>query len=295
MLNGVLMAADEATVPATDRALTHGLGLYETLKLVGGVPVFFEEHIARLDLGPRGARPRAPLRARARWPRRSAGSPRPATCPDGACRVLVTAGPPDGTPGLLIQTDQRQFPARPLRVISYRGVRVRAQLKAMTVMQSYLAQRAATAAGADDAILVDDEGRIFEGATSNMFLVRGGGLVTPPAEGAILPGVLRAKVEELATAQRHPRRRGVRARRRPAPRRRHAAHEQRARHRAGRQRRRARAARATPTLLGTAARARRRGRGGERRRLPRPLPLAPALSPLSAGFTPRAGRGTTTP
>jgi branched-subunit amino acid aminotransferase/4-amino-4-deoxychorismate lyase len=85
-------------------------------------------------------------------------------------------------------------------LISYLGVRVRAQLKAMTVMQSYLAQRAATAAGADDAILVDDEGRIFEGATSNMFLVRSGGLVTPPAEGAILPGVLRAKVEELASA-----------------------------------------------------------------------------------------------
>ena len=33
-----------------------------------------------------------------------------------------------------------------------------------------------------------------------MFLARGGGLVTPPAEGAILPGVLRAKVEELAGA-----------------------------------------------------------------------------------------------
>ena len=119
---------------------------------------------------------------------------------DGACRLLVTAGPPNGAPSLLIQIDQRTFPQRPLRVITYRGVRVRAQLKAMTVMQSYLAQRAATAAGADDAILVDDEGRIFEGATSNMFIVRGGGLVTPPAEGAILPGVLRAKVEQLAEA-----------------------------------------------------------------------------------------------
>ncbi len=118
--------------------------------------------------------------------------------PDGACRVLVTAGPPKGRPSLLIETDARVFPARPLRVISYRGVRVRAQLKAMTVMQSYLAQRAAKAAGADDAILVDDDGHIFEGSTSNMLLVRGGGLVTPPAEGAILPGVLRAKVAELA-------------------------------------------------------------------------------------------------
>jgi len=199
MLNGVLMAADEATVPATDRALTHGLGLYETLKLVDGVPVFFEEHIARLDLGLEelGLERPAPREEMAEQICRLSEA---GDVPDGACRVLVTAGPPDGKPGLLIQTDTRRFPARPLRVISYRGVRVRAQLKAMTVMQSYLAQRAAAAAGADDAILVDEEGRMFEGATSNMFLARGGGLVTPPAEGAILPGVLRAKVEELATA-----------------------------------------------------------------------------------------------
>jgi branched-subunit amino acid aminotransferase/4-amino-4-deoxychorismate lyase len=199
MLNGELIAAETATLPATDRALTHGLGLYETLKLVGGVPVFFEEHVARLDLGLDELgleRPCSRAEMAAQICRLSVAG----DVPDGACRVLVTAGPPHGKPGLLIQADRRRFPARPLIVISYLGVRVRAQLKAMTVMQSYLAQRAATAAGADDAILVDDEGHIFEGATSNMFLVRGGGLVTPPAEGAILPGVLRAKVEELAGA-----------------------------------------------------------------------------------------------
>jgi len=199
MLNGELIAPEKATLPATDRALTHGLGLYETLKLVGGIPVFFEEHVARLDLGLEELgleRPCSRAEMAAQICRLSAAS----DVPDGACRVLVTAGPPQGKPGLLIQTDRRQFPARPLRVISYLGARVRAELKAMTVMQSYLAQRAATAAGADDAILVDDEGRIVEGATSNMFLVRGGGLVTPPAEGAILPGVLRAKVEDLAGA-----------------------------------------------------------------------------------------------
>ena len=199
MLNGELMAPERATLPATDRALTHGLGLYETLKLVGGVPVFFAEHVARLDLGLEELgleRPCSSAEMAAQICRLSTA----ADVPDGACRVLVTAGPPQGKPSLLIQTDRRQFPARPLRVISYPGVRVRARLKAMTVMQSYLAQRAATAAGADDAILIDDEGRIVEGATSNMFLVRGGGLVTPPAEGAILPGVLRAKVEELAGA-----------------------------------------------------------------------------------------------
>ena len=51
ILNGVLMSEAAATLPATDRALTHGLGLYETIKLEDGVPVFFEEHVARLVQG----------------------------------------------------------------------------------------------------------------------------------------------------------------------------------------------------------------------------------------------------
>ena len=199
MLNGRLLQADEAVLPVSDRALTHGLGLYETLKLVAGVPVFFDEHVARLDrgleeLGLERPCPRVEMAEQICTVSRESG------ILDGACRVLVTAGSPGGMPSVLIQTDRRAFPERPLRVVTYPGVRVRAQLKAMTVMQSYLAQRAATAAGADDAILVDEDGRMFEGATSNVFLVRGGGLVTPPAEGAILPGVLRAKVEELGGA-----------------------------------------------------------------------------------------------
>jgi len=199
MLNGEVLPIGEAALPVSDRALTHGLGLYETLKLVSGVPVFFEEHVARLDRGLETLgleRPASRVEMAAQITRISQAT----GVADGACRVLVTAGAPGGRPNLLIQTDQRLFPARPLRVITFQGVRIRAELKAMTVMQSYLAQRAATAAGVDDAVLVDDEGRMFEGATSNLFLVRGGGLVTPPAEGAILPGVLRAKVEELGSA-----------------------------------------------------------------------------------------------
>jgi branched-subunit amino acid aminotransferase/4-amino-4-deoxychorismate lyase len=199
ILNGVLLPEAEATLPATDRALTHGLGLYETLKLVGGVPVFFEEHVARLVQGIAALGLDKPVdkpELAEQIGRLSAAT----EVRDGACRLLVTAGAPDGEPSLLVQTDRRTFPPRPLRVISYRGVRVSAQYKAMTVMQSYLAQQAAKAAGADDALLVDGEGRIFEGATSNVFVVRAGGLITPPAEGDILPGVLRAKVEELATA-----------------------------------------------------------------------------------------------
>lgn len=199
IINDVLMDETEATLPATDRALTHGLGLYETIKIIDGVPVFFEEHILRLErgiaaLGLDNEIDKPKLAGQIlRLSEANGGT-------DNSCRLLVTAGPPGGTPNLLVQTDRRDFPARPLRVISYRGVRVSAQYKAMTVMQSYFAQRAARAAGVDDALLVDDESRIFEGSTSNVFVLRAGVLVTPPAEGDILPGVIRAKIDELAGA-----------------------------------------------------------------------------------------------
>ena len=165
-----------------------------------GVPVFFDEHVARLQSGLDELGLELPF-DRLELAEQICRLSQASEVADGACRLLghrrparrrAVAAHPDRS--------SAPSPSRRLRVISYRGVRVRAQLKAMTVMQSYLAQRAAKAAGADDAILVDDDGHIFEGATSNMFIVRGGGLVTPPAEGAILPGVLRAKVEQLAEA-----------------------------------------------------------------------------------------------
>ena len=150
ILNGVLMSEAAATLPATDRALTHGLGLYETIKLADGVPVFFEEHIARLVQGIAALgldkdidKPELAEQV-CRLSEANGGG-------HNSCRLLVTAGAPDGGPSLLIQTDRRDFPPRPLRVISYRGVRVSAQYKAMTVMQSTFAQRAARAAGVDDA------------------------------------------------------------------------------------------------------------------------------------------------
>ena len=186
-------------MPALDRAVTHGIGLYETLKLSAGVPVFFDEHMDRLQAGLEMLEIAVPWDratiARAIVELAAAGG-----IADGGCRVLVTGGAAWGGPSLLIRNDVREQPARPLRVITHRGIRVSGALKAMTFMQSHLAQRAAAAAGADDAIFVDDEGRMFEGATSNIFLARGGGLVTTPAEGAILPGVLRAALERVAEA-----------------------------------------------------------------------------------------------
>jgi branched-chain amino acid aminotransferase len=48
-------------------------------------------------------------------------------------------------------------------------------------------------------VFVDGEGRVLEGSTSNVFLVSGGRLVTPPEEIGILAGITRAHVLQIAS------------------------------------------------------------------------------------------------
>lgn len=67
---------------------------------------------------------------------------------------------------------------------------------------STLAKREALAMGLDEALLTDDKGHVCEGSGENLFLVRDGVLVTPPASAAILPGITRATVLHLAQTHR---------------------------------------------------------------------------------------------
>ena len=60
---------------------------------------------------------------------------------------------------------------------------------------------AAKAAGADEALLLRDDGLLTEGCFTNLFVERGGTLLTPPASLGLLPGVLRRSLIETGRAQ----------------------------------------------------------------------------------------------
>ncbi len=61
-----------------------------------------------------------------------------------------------------------------------------------------LAKSEATLGGADDAILLSEDGSVSEGTVSNLFLVRAGRLITPPVTAGILEGITRQSVLTLA-------------------------------------------------------------------------------------------------
>jgi branched-chain amino acid aminotransferase len=65
-------------------------------------------------------------------------------------------------------------------------------------LNSVLAKTEATGAGYDEAILLDQHGCVSEGSGENVFIVRDGTICTPPHTAAILDGITRNAVVQIA-------------------------------------------------------------------------------------------------
>ncbi len=65
-------------------------------------------------------------------------------------------------------------------------------------VNSALASDDARRAGFDEALLLNENGQVAEGATCNIFMVRRGKLITPPVTENVLEGITRDSVMELA-------------------------------------------------------------------------------------------------
>jgi branched-chain amino acid aminotransferase len=65
-------------------------------------------------------------------------------------------------------------------------------------LNSILAKVETHKAGYDEAILLNEAGYVADGSGENIFIVRHGELITPPAQASILEGITRASIIELA-------------------------------------------------------------------------------------------------
>ena len=78
----------------------------------------------------------------------------------------------------------------------------RVDIKSVALLPNVLAKQAAREQGAREAWLVDAQGRVTEGASSNAWIVnRDGKLITRPLGRDILPGITRSVVLDVIKAQ----------------------------------------------------------------------------------------------
>jgi branched-subunit amino acid aminotransferase/4-amino-4-deoxychorismate lyase len=75
-----------------------------------------------------------------------------------------------------------------------------AQFKTCNKLAQILARAEADAAGADEALLLNTDGFVVEGASSNLFWIEGDTICTPPLAAGVLAGVTRAVVLEISRA-----------------------------------------------------------------------------------------------
>ena len=83
------------------------------------------------------------------------------------------------------------------RRISDNAIPARAKITGAYV-NSALSKTEAMLNGFDEAIVLNQDGHVSEGSAENLFIVRGGKLITPPVTANILEGITRATVIQIA-------------------------------------------------------------------------------------------------
>jgi branched-chain amino acid aminotransferase len=196
-LDGELMLASEATVPATDEGLLRGDGIFEVIRVYDGRPFAIEDHLKRLEQSAGNLRLPLDLEAvRADAFRLLAAAG--AGAPHQLLRIVVTRG----RRRLLLTEPLPPTPDRArLTAITYAPTRILDGIKSLSYAANMLARRLAQERGYDEALLVTPHGRVLEAPTSSVFWVCDGEILTPPLDDHILASITRARVIEVMGAR----------------------------------------------------------------------------------------------
>jgi len=177
-------------------ALAHGLGLFETLRVVRGRAVQTEEHLRRMRSSAEALSFPLPdedafRRAVAKAAMEVAALEEAAlrcmfiATSDTTWRLVATAAP---IPETTLQRRRRG------RAITLRTARALPEHKLTSYAVCTLGLREAVARGADEGLFLDAQGRVLEGTATNVFAIAGTTLITAPLRDGILPGIVRAWV-----------------------------------------------------------------------------------------------------
>ena len=212
-VNGNISSTREARVSPFDHGLLVGDGAFETLQAYGGALFAMRRHYERL--GKAGAAlgidipTREVLEAGANDVIAANGLEK------ARVRITVTGGPAPlgsekGDEGTTVVIAAAASPEWDLAaaVITVPYTRnetgALAGLKTTSYGENVIALADAKKKGASEAIFPNTRGELCEGTGSNIFLVRGGEVVTPPLSSGCLAGVTRALVLELCAKGRIP-------------------------------------------------------------------------------------------
>lgn len=215
-VNGTLISAREAAVSVWDSGLNFADGVFEGVRVYAGRVFKLHEHVARLYQSARAFQIEVGM-TEVQFADAILGWLDANRVRDNFhFRPIVTRGnryPPRMDPRFVDGGATILFVGGAIASASLDGTRVvisslrrtgadvlDPRIKSLNYGNNLLARLEARRRGVDDAIMLDREGFVAEASGANVFIVRGGQLLTPWPK-ACLEGITRRTLMELATAQ----------------------------------------------------------------------------------------------
>lgn len=202
-------------IDVTDRGFQYGDGLFETIEVVNGKPLFLYRHLRRLEVGCRRLLIPMPEEAilLSEAMQVSAASQR------GVLKLIVTRGsggrgyrqPSPIVPNRLFSL--HPFPDYPV-YFQTQGITARfcemrlasnpvlAGIKHMNRLEQILARAEWQGDDIQEGFMLDCKDRVVEGTMTNLFMVKDGIVYTPSLKEAGVEGIMRGIVMELARCRR---------------------------------------------------------------------------------------------
>jgi len=208
-LNGQFLPEAQAVVPVNDRGFLLGDGLFETMRVVGGKPFRFAQHLERMTRGADFLKIKPPFAPKEleKFARRLIGENKQ---PEAILRVTLTRGPDErgykfngGSKPTVVMTLHAAPPEHStewnLVTSSFRipAADPLSSFKTTSKILNVMARAEAVEKGADEAVLVNTNGEVAETAGGNLFWVYEDKICTVPTGRGVLPGITRAIVLEI--------------------------------------------------------------------------------------------------
>jgi len=214
-LDGKFVEAADAKISVFDHGLLYGDGIFEGIRLYQGNVFRLEDHLERLWFSAKALMLTIPL-TRAEMAAAVCEACRQNGLRDGYIRLVVTRGPGDlglapwlcAKASVIIIADKialypPELYATGLTVVTVPTRRVGAAavppvIKSLNYLNNILAKLDARQAGAQEAVMLNDQGFVAECTGDNIFIVRKGRIYTPAAQQGGLRGITRDTIFDIA-------------------------------------------------------------------------------------------------
>lgn len=215
-LNGYIIRNKHLGITLNNRGLNYGDGLFETIKYSRKRIHFWEDHYFRLMSSMRIVRMEIPLDFSPEYLEDQIRKTLKANnLEESSARVKILVvrkaggfyGPENNEPDFLITTetwpeDEYQINAKGLEIDLYKDFSkmsgLLGNLKTTSAQFYTMASIFAQENNWDDVLLLNENKELIESTRSNVFLLKGEELLTPPLSSGCLKGIMRKQIMELA-------------------------------------------------------------------------------------------------